>query len=183
MKYHRFNGDLMKRNNELAWSALAFALVASLTAIALYGVVGQVPLVSAATNSIGANVAVPNTCIPLASNTAIIWGGTTSIGAGSYAPTSNAVTVTNFGNYASNIFVFGNDLTYLANVIAVSNVLWNPTSGANIGNALTSAVTGTDTKIVTAANDGTNTIYFGVNVPASALPGPYTGNINVMLSC
>ncbi|MCL5239184.1 MAG: hypothetical protein M1286_01775 [Candidatus Marsarchaeota archaeon] len=171
----------MNHNNELVWSVLTFALVASLTAFALYGVIGQVTIVSASANSIGANVAVPNTCIPLASNTAIIVPSTP---AGSSPTNANVVTVTNFGNTASNIFVYGSALTYLSNTIGVSNILWNPTySGGSTGNALTTSITGSDTGIVVPLDGGTNTVYFGFLVPSASPPGTYTGDVNVMLSC
>lgn len=171
----------MKVNNELIWSYLAFAIVASLTAAALYSFGSQVNVVYAAgggTNSIGANVAIPHTCIPLLTETAIAFPSTA---AGSFVSTANVETVTNFGNEPSNIFVEGNDLVYGANVIAVGNILWNPASGANIGNQLTT--TYVDTQISIAENGQTNDIYFGANIPLTANSGTYSTTVNVMLSC
>lgn len=171
----------MDKNRDLLRSAFTFALIAALSSFLLYSVFGLIGVVSATTsaNTIGGNVAVPSTCIPEVSNKLI---GFPSTPAGSFAPTSNAELVTNFGNAQSNILVDGSNLVYLSNTIWVSNILWSATSGANIGTQLTNSIAGTDTKIVTTANGGTNNIFFGSNAP-SVSPGTYAGTVNVMLSC
>ncbi len=176
----------MGRNNELVLSALAFAIVSSITAFVLYVLLSPVIIsVSAASfsNTIGGNVAIPNTCIPEVSDLIINFG---SVPAGSYAPTSNAETVTNFGNAASNVFVDGGNFVYLSNTFLVGNILWDDASqsGAS-GNQLTNSITGVggDTQLVAGSDGGTATVYFGSNVPATSLPGSYQATVNVMLSC
>ncbi|MDE1855502.1 MAG: hypothetical protein KGH57_04265 [Candidatus Micrarchaeota archaeon] len=174
----------MKRNNELVVSALAFAIVSSLTALVLYSLLGPAFTVQAASysNTIGGNVAIPNTCIPLASNTVINFG---SVPAGSYAATSNIETVTNYGNFQSNIFVDGGNFIYLSNAFLVGNILWDDVSHGSTanGNQLTNSILGADTQLQASANGGTGTVYFGTNVPPPALPGTYQTTVNVMLSC
>ncbi len=177
----------MGRNNELVLSALAFAIVSALTAVVLYSLLSPfVTVVRAASysNSIGGNVVIPNTCIPIASNAVINFGSTP---AGSYQDTANAETVTNFGNYESNIFVEGGNYVYLSNSFLVGNTLWDAKSDtANNGNQVVNGIVGADTQIQLTANGGKGTIYFGINVPAGTPPSgssSYTTTLNVMLSC
>ncbi|MDE1874340.1 MAG: hypothetical protein KGI04_04480 [Candidatus Micrarchaeota archaeon] len=173
----------MGNNWGVVYSSLAFAAVALLVVMAASFMLSQVSVIYASSNNIGENVVVPLTCIPLASNTAIYMP---SIPAGSSQATSNVVTVTNYGNEPSNIFVDGGNPTYLSNVIWVSNIVWNDAyqaSGAPVGNQLANSITGADTQLTASSNGGKATVYFGTNVPATSQPGTYTSTINVMLSC
>ena len=185
------------KNNELAKSTLASAIVLWLIAVVLYALLSpEIAVVSASTNAIGANVPVPNTCIPIVANKVINFG---QVLPGSYASTANAENVLNFGNAASNIFIMGGSTTttdnggnwaYLSNTFLYTNTLWDLIPrGANNGNQIGNFITnpqGQDTFAPASANGGSNAIFFGVNVPAFQAPSgasSYSATIDVMLSC
>lgn len=175
----------------LVKSILASALVLALIAVLFLAIISStryVKVVSAGSNIIGANLVIPNTCIPELSATAVGFG---SVPTGSFAPTSNAEVVTNFGNAGSSIFIEGSNWIYSTNsafAFLVGNTLWNSGSGGNIGTQMTVGVGGlaiypVNTGVSAALNGGTGTVYFGMNVPSTTGTGTYTATINVMFSC
>ncbi len=181
----------MKMNNRAAKPTIALAVVFSLIALMSYALLSPL-IVAAASNVVGGNVVIPNTCVPIISNTIINFG---SVPPGTYASTANAENVINFGNAGANIIVNGGNWisTTPAHAFLVSNTLWSATSGGNIGTQLTNTInggpTGGDTKIPILANGAGNTVFFGVNVPTGTANSGITGEsgyaqtINVMLSC
>ena len=132
---------------------------------------------SSSANSVTDLVTVGATCIPILSNTLITFPQTPP---GSFASTSNVETITNAGTSASNILVNGGDWAYASNSFAVSNTLWSATSGGNIGTQLIYSAVDTLIKVLAG---GTNTIYFGINIPTAQPAGTYAETINVLLSC
>jgi hypothetical protein len=185
----------MKRNNRVTKQVLASAIIVSLIALVVYAILSPLVVLASTSNTLGGNVVVPNTCIPIISNTVIKFG---SVPAGSYASTANAENVIDFGNVGGNIIVNGGNWisTTPAKAFWVSNTLWSATSGANIGTQLGNTINGGslaggDTQVPLKANGGGNVIYFGVNVPAgqtNSVSGNgsetgYSQTVNVMLSC
>jgi hypothetical protein len=174
----------MNVNNTFIKSAIVslfmFALI-MIVSLAIMSYNNTVNLAFAATNIVGANLVIPNTCIPIISNSAIGFG---SVAGGAFASTSSAENVINFGNAASNIFVYGGNWIYYNNAIWVTNTLWSPINAyANniIGTQLVNTIT--DTKIPIGLNGAGNVIWFGLNVPSSAFSGAYTQTVNILLSC
>lgn len=172
--------------------AIAFGIVASLIALTLVEMLGYVGIVAAATNTvntISVSLTVQGVCVPTLSSTLITFPPTK---AGYFAPTANAVTIGDSGTVGSNIVLYsisdsgtGNWVSG-SNSFGVSNTLWNPTSdtGSNLpANALTNSIA-TDTQLyVSPSPVVSNTIYFGVNVPAYQATGTYSQGITVSLSC
>jgi hypothetical protein len=175
----------MRRKNSGMY-AVALSAVLSLIVFVSYLIISpEITVVHATTgsNAVGANVFVANTCIPT------LYNGNTVINFGSVAPgvslaATNAETVNNFGNAPSNIYVDGGNWVFASNSFLVGNTIWALTSGGT-ATQLTNAFV--DTKIPVNLNNGVgNTIYFGVNVPATqaaSAPSSYTQTINIMLSC
>ncbi len=172
--------------------AIALMLVAALMATVSYALLSPLIVFAGSSNVVGGNVVIPNTCVPIISNTIINFGSTPP---GTYQPTANAENLINFGNAAANIIVNGGNWisTTPNRAFHVSNTLWSATSGGNIGTQLTNTINGGpaggDTKIPLKANGGGNTVFFGVNVPVGQANSGITGEsgyaqtINVMLSC
>ena len=153
------------------------AAIAILLAVDILGFSPALSFATGSSNTIAASLSVPNTCVPEVSNTAISFPSTQP---GGFANTANVVTVTNFGNAASNVLVSGTSWVAGANSFGVTNTLWSATSGANIGTQLTGSAV--DTKIVAAAG-ASNSIYFGANVPVSQAAGTYSQTITISTSC
>jgi hypothetical protein len=176
----------MRRKNSGMY-AVALSAVLSLIVFVSYLIISpEITVVHAGgTNAVGANVFVANTCIPTLynGNTVINFG---SVAPGVSLPATNAETVNNFGNAPSNIYVDGGNWVFASNSFLVGNTIWAPTNGGT-ATQLTSTYPPIDTKIPVNLNNGVgNTIYFGVNVPATqaaSAPSSYTQTINIMLSC
>ena len=131
------------------------------------------------------------TCIPVLSNTVILFSNAVATGyvpAGSYAPTTNDVNVIDSGSSGGNLLVDASSSGTNGNWIStagsflVGNTLWSQSSGSNTGNQLTNTVTGYNTKIPVLASGG-NDIYFGLNVPKGQAAGTYNQVITVLFSC
>lgn len=140
---------------------------------------------SGSTNTVSATLGVPTYCVPEISNTAITFPQTQQ---GGFAGTDDGVLVNNIGTTSSNVWVQGTSWADLANTFNVGNTLWNPTNvpGSATGNALTGSAA--DTHIITTANTigqgfTGNNIFFGLNVPSSAIGGTYTQTITISESC
>ncbi|MGI0100572.1 MAG: hypothetical protein ACREBH_02535 [Candidatus Micrarchaeaceae archaeon] len=112
--------------------------------------------------------------------------GTNTIG------TTNVITVTDTGNLASNILVSGSNWNYNSNSFDVENTVWSATTntafspssviGSLETNEIYLTVISTDTNIPVNTLSS-NSIFFGVAVPAGQSPGTYTQTINVISSC
>lgn len=160
---------------------LAFMVVSALIALVVFSILSPMAFF-ATTNTINAiseNLDVPATCVPVISNTLITFPSTQP---GSYASTSNDVNVIDQGSAAGNILVDGGNWISGSYSFWVTNTLWSPTSGANIGSQLVNTITGVDTKIPVKANGG-NDLYFGVNIPTGQTAASYAETINVLFSC
>ncbi len=129
------------------------------------------------------------TCVPVVSNTLVNFG---SVRAGYFAAVANAVTVNDIGSTAAAYIylysIYGTDLSgnwvYLSNSFTVSNTLWTPTDLVNTNepsNTLTNTIS-TNTLLYVSPTIS-NTIYFGVNIPAGQHTGSYEQGITVSLSC
>jgi hypothetical protein len=140
------------------------------------------------TSNVTANVAVESVCY--------IGLSTNAISFGSLYPTAqhaDNVIVTDSdpnGNAAANVIVFGGNWISGLNSFGVSNTTWSATSSNTFltTNPLTTSTNPTTTGITiatptTSANDPSNSIYFGLNVPGAIPAGTYTQTIVVENSC
>ncbi len=158
------------------FAALAFAVY-----VAAYG---NLALAGSSNQVVNAIVSVPVYCGNTLSNTIIGFGATNNppgIAPGSSVNTANLSVYTNtYGNMNANVFVMGSTWAYSTYTFGVSNTLWSAAKqGGYSGTALTSS-------FVLAANavsQGTNTIYFGVAVPAGQQAGNYLQQITVQAKC
>ncbi len=131
-------------------------------------------------NTVVASVNVPLYCgISLSTNT-ISFG---SVSPGSSVPTDVPVTDTNAaGNTQANVLIDGGNWISGSNNFGVGNTLWDSTTQTTyVGNVLT--LTPINTEETLAASAGSNTLYFGLAVPASQAAGAYTQNIVIENSC
>lgn len=134
------------------------------------------------TSNVIASVSVPKACF--------ISLGTGSIFFGSIAPGSSTVYTVNSvsdidtnGNANANILVEGNDLTSGALDIGVSNTVWSATN-VLIGSGTTLTNTLVDTHVVVYSSGGsTNSIFFGLTVPAGQATATYAANYLLENSC
>jgi hypothetical protein len=152
--------------------------------ITLYAIIG---FLYAAGNSITSTgtVTVPNSCTFSGSTPTLTFG---SIAAGSSTGTTTvALTMTNAGNVASNVLVFGGNWigqTDLTANFMVGNTVWAPNSGVAIASAnqLTYSPS-INTYVTAAAGGGTGTIYFGLSIPQYTAAQNYNQIITVSSSC
>jgi hypothetical protein len=129
----------------------------------------------ALTNSLSVN---PSQCTISLSANALSFA---TLPPGTSAWTNSLVTDTNSGSIPATLWVSGTNWAYGANTFLVGNTEWNPTSlGAFGGNALTGTAANT---LIIVPSGGSNTIYFGVKVPAATPQGTYTQNIIVLNVC
>ena len=133
------------------------------------------------TDAVTASVTINNYCTFTVSNTAINFGsmnpGTTT------ATTANGVvTVTDTGNVGSNILTSGTTWTFGSNTFGVQNTVWSPSSTTAYAsaNVLTGSAVNTNIIVTTTA---TNTIYYGLGIPAGQAPGTYSQTIDVISTC
>ena len=143
--------------------------------------IGSAMLVMAGGNSspVTASVTINNYCAFTVGNTAINFGALNPGSNTIYS--SNVITVTDSGNLGSNILTSGNSWTFASNTFGVTNTVW---SSANVLYGSGTALTGTsaDTAIVVTTS-ATNSIYFGLGVPAGQAPGTYSQTIEIISSC
>ncbi len=97
-----------------------------------------------------------------------------------YSATVGFTDADNGGNLAANIFVNGSDWYLSSNTFGVGNTIWSATSGSTTGTTLTNTLTNTGI-IIPQPNINTpsqsNSIYFGVTIPAGTPPGLWTQNV------
>ncbi len=105
-------------------------------------------------------------------------------------PTANAVSVNDpGGNIPANILVDAGNWISGSNTFYVSNTLWNPvTEPTYTGTPLNLAPNLVDTLIqepapIIANPTTSNTLYFGLAVPAAQSPGLYTQNVYIENEC
>jgi hypothetical protein len=161
------------------------------------------------TQTVTGAVSVPNTCTFVTTNAAVNFGtinaGAHTVGtSGAY----NVITVVNTGGNPTNILVSGSNWNFNANQFLVTNTIWTSSNslisayaGANSawnpigtvsGTSVVSAnveiqLTGTSVDTLqTVSNTLSNTIWFGVNVPALQIgsgSGSYTQTVNIISNC
>ncbi len=118
-----------------------------------------------------------STCTILLNSQAINFG--TLIPTASYAAT-NQIQITNSGNTNANILVSGTGWSSVtSNAFGVTNTIWSTSSGGS-GTDLTGSLV--DTLVVDTAS-GSNSLYFGVNVPATQNSDTYSQTITIENNC
>ena len=143
--------------------------------------------ISFSANSVSVNVVagltVTSTCMLAVSNTAINFPSTA---AGTNSVVGNVVSDTNNGNAASYIWLYGSNWIggYLAQNFFVTNTIYS--------NVFLSTGVGTNTNALQLASSnsyipvfagGTNTLYFGVNIPNGQAANAYSQNILFLNVC
>ncbi|MGC8649180.1 MAG: hypothetical protein ACP5UN_03110, partial [Candidatus Micrarchaeia archaeon] len=122
------------------------------------------------------------TCTISLSNTLINFG---SLNPSSSIGTINAITDSNSGSVNANMLVYGGNWIVAstgANGFGVSNTTYASTYNVAYATANKLSPTATDTSIVVPAS-GSNTIYFGLRIPAAVSPAVYTQTITIENSC
>ncbi len=129
--------------------------------------------------NVNANVVVPSTCYLSATPNTITFG---SVPPGSNYADNVLVNGTDTnGNVNSYLFVSGGNWVATGLHFGVSNSTWNPTSLSTFaGNAL--STTAANTAILVPFG-GSNSIYFGMEVPGGQASGTYTQTITMYASC
>ena len=112
------------------------------------------------------------------SPTALAFGSTNP---GSYLPTNAGVVDTNSGGSNAYMYVYGGNWISGSHSFGVSNTLWSAITQASYTGTQLSATSSNTAMLV--PSSGSNTIYFGVAVPASQPSGSYTQNIIIENSC
>jgi hypothetical protein len=130
--------------------------------------------------SVTASVNVPLYCGITLNPTSISFG---SVSPGSNVPTNVLVTDTNSaGNTQANVLIEGGNWISVSSSFGVSNTLWDSTTQTTYtGNALTLSLASTGETL--SASAGSNTLYFGLAVPASQAAGVYSQTITIENSC
>ncbi|MDE1762281.1 MAG: hypothetical protein KGH78_03770 [Candidatus Micrarchaeota archaeon] len=125
------------------------------------------------------------TCVPVISNSLITFPSTPP---GSFAPVANAETITNSGSSSSYIVLYSTSTTtgnWLSGSLSflVGNTVWDGASHASaiVGNQLTNSITTNSLMFV--PSGGSNSIFFGVNVPVGQAAATYAQGITVSLTC
>lgn len=99
--------------------------------------------------------------------------------------TINSVVDSNSGNANANMLVYGGNWlvsSTLANGFGVSNTSYASTSGVPYSSANKLSKTATST-LLTVPASGSNTIYFGLNIPPGVAANSYTQTITIENSC
>lgn len=168
-------------------SLFAAIMITFTLAFAFYGI--NLAGASSSPSNVVASLSVKSSCsITGPSNTAINFGNLNPTQA--YSAT-NAVTFTDSGgNTPANILVAGSNMISGSNNFYVTNTLWSATNGGSttaltLYTGLASLV---DTLIQIPAPTRTNptttnTLYFGIDIPAGTPPGIYTQNIVYGYTC
>ncbi len=121
---------------------------------------------------------VTNTCTISLSPSTINFG---KLNAGSNIATTNAITDSNLGNTNAYMLVYGGNWIGSAQ-FGVSNTTWASSSGVQFATANKLSATPSNTLLVVPAS-GSNTIYFGLEVPNGAPAGSYSQTITIENSC
>ena len=100
---------------------------------------------------------------------------------GSYLSTNSGVVDTNSGGSNAYMYVYGSNWASGSSSFGVSNTLWSAITQASYTGTQLSATSSNTAMLV--PSSGSNTIYFGVAVPASQPSGSYTQNIIIENSC
>jgi hypothetical protein len=171
----------MKIGSSIRLLIMQIGLTAFTLLILIYSQVGSV-FATSSTSNVLANVVVSSVCeISLAPN-AITFG---NVAPGTFHPTNVLVTDSNNGNAnANSIDIEGTNWILTSSVgFGVSNTTYNmvSSSSAITGVQLSNTLTPVTGSVVPAG--GSNTIYFGVNVPVAQAAGTYTQNIILENSC
>jgi hypothetical protein len=138
------------------------------------------------TNTVSAAVTISNYCT-FTTNTANINFGS-NIGLGSNTGTeTNTILITNTGNSASNVIVYGTNWASGSFNFGVTNTVWSATASTPYASATPLILTGVDTDILlpapTSGGTTTNTISFGLGIPVGQAPGTYSQTITLSNSC
>ena len=171
----------MKIGSGIRLLIMQIGLTAFTLLVLIYSQVGSV-FATSSTSNVLANVVVSSVCeISLAPN-AITFS---NVAPGTFHPTDVAVIDTNDGNANANSIDIEGTNWILTSIVGfgVSNTTYNmvSSSSAITGVQLSDALTPVSNSVV--AYDGSNTIYFGVNVPIAQTAGTYTQNIILENSC
>ncbi|MDE1828007.1 MAG: hypothetical protein KGH65_02505 [Candidatus Micrarchaeota archaeon] len=125
-----------------------------------------------------------SSCTLQVSNTAIAFPSTA---AGNNAPLANTVSATNNGNVEGYIWISGTSWATSANSAInffVTNTIFsnapNQNAAGYLANALTLSASNTAVLIPAITS---NTLYFGVNIPAGQASNTYTQNIIFQTVC
>ena len=156
------------------------ALVPIIIASVFFGSIAGLLFAGGGTDAVTASVTINNYCSFTVSNSAINFGSMNP-GANTVT-TANAITVTDTGNIGSNILTSGTTWTFGSNTFGVQNTVWSPSSTTAYAsaNVLTGSAVNTNIIVTTTA---TNTIYYGLGIPAGQAPGTYSQTIDVISTC
>ncbi len=96
--------------------------------------------------------------------------------------TNQIVTDNNIGNAPTYLWVYGTNWISGGNNFGVSNTVWDATSDSSfVGNVL--SLISSNTGILIPASSGSNSIYFGLRIPAGQVAATYTQNIVITNVC
>lgn len=134
--------------------------------------------------SVTAAVSVSSSCTLQASNTAVAFPATA---AGNNAPLANTVSATNNGNIEGYIWISGTSWATSANAAInffVTNTIFSNAPNQNGAGYLSNSITlsAANTAILIPAI-ASNTLYFGVNIPAGQASNSYSQNIVLQTVC
>ena len=119
-----------------------------------------------------------NTCTISLSTSAINFA---NVGPGNNIAATNAVTDDNTGNSNAYMYIYGGNWIGPAQ-FGVSNTIWAPSSGVPFASANMLSAAPENTLLLVPSS-GSNTIYFGLGVPAGTPAGYYSQNIMIENSC
>ncbi len=163
------------------------SLVLSVSITAIIAALGMAAfgLVFASSGTVSASASVSNSVYVSAAPSSNTFG---NVYPGSTYDTNVLfVDTDNGGNIESNIMISGAGWTFGSNSIGVSNTLWSGASQSSYtGTALTGTLAATGLIIPGAtfsAPSPSNSIYFGLGIPAGTAGGSYTQTITIENSC
>ncbi len=105
-----------------------------------------------------------------------------SMNPSSSTQTTNAITDINTGNAAADLYVFGGNWINNTESFGISNTSYSTSFGTPflLSNKLSNTATNT---LVIVTPGGSNTIYFGLNIPSGVKSGNYVQTITIENSC
>ncbi len=112
---------------------------------------------------------------PSAVNFGLINPGTSSL-------TNNQIVDTNSGSASAYMYVYGGNWISSPSSFGVSNTSWSPSSGITYAAASKLGPTAANT-LISVASSSSNSIYFGLNIPAAQSAGTYNQIITIENSC
>ncbi len=121
----------------------------------------------------------PSTCMISLSANAINFG---LINPGTSSLTNNQIVDTNSGNASAYMYVYGGNWISGPSSFGVSNTSWSPSSGITYAAASKLGPTAANT-LISVASSSSNSIYFGLNIPAAQSAGTYNQIITIENSC